>query len=111
MSRSDNNADTTLVARCKAGELQAFAQLYRQHVQKTYRACCAMVGDPAEAEDLLQDTFVLAFRKIHTFDNTSQFSTWLYGIALRLAANQRRSRRRRQRLKAAHIEANPQPAK
>ncbi|MFC1610550.1 RNA polymerase sigma factor, partial [Myxococcota bacterium] len=61
---------------------------------------CAMVGQ-ADAEDLLQNSFAQAFRKIHKYDGKCKFSTWLHGIILRLAANQRRGVRRRQRLRQA----------
>jgi RNA polymerase sigma-70 factor (ECF subfamily) len=49
-----------------------------------YALCLRMLRDPIEAEDLVQDVFVLLFRKIHTFRGESAFSTWLHRLAVNL---------------------------
>ena len=67
-----------------AGDVEAFANIYRRHRQQVYSLCLRMVKNVSQAEDLTQEVFVQLFRKIHTFRNDSLFSTWLY----RLTVNQ-----------------------
>ena len=70
-----------LVERCRSGELGAFEELYR----RTRAGCsawrCRMLGNPADAEDLLQDIFLSAHRKLETFRGESALGTWLYRLA------------------------------
>ena len=56
--------DAALVARAKAGEVSAFEDLYRRHVARLYALCVRLTGDPALAEEVTQDVFVLAWRKL-----------------------------------------------
>jgi RNA polymerase sigma-70 factor (ECF subfamily) len=76
--------ERTLVERCQRGDLGAFEELYRAHAGRLFSLTCRMVGNPADAEDLLQDIFLAAHRKLDTFRGDSALGTWLY----RLAANQ-----------------------
>lgn len=94
-----------LVARCQAGDATAFTALYREHCRRVYRVCASMLRDPVEAEDAVQVVFTEAFRRLHTYDGSSRFSTWLYGVAIRVLANQRRSLWRRKRLGTAYAES------
>jgi RNA polymerase sigma-70 factor (ECF subfamily) len=89
------------IARCQAGERAAFSLLYREHVARVYRVCCALIGDAREAEDATQVTFAEAFRHLYRYNGSSRVSTWLCGIAVRIAANRRRSLQRHRRLVAA----------
>ncbi len=66
------------------GDSGAFETIYRQHSRRVYALCLRMLRDPIEAEDLVQDVFVLLFRKIHTFRGESAFSTWLHRLAVNL---------------------------
>ncbi len=98
--------DQALVARCLRGEVGAFDDLYRLHAPKLLRACASLLGDASEAEDALQLTFEYACAHLDRFRGESRLSTWLYGVALRIILNQRRSRSRRQRLRdAVSVEA------
>ena len=75
--------DQALVARALLGnDRRAFEQLVRRH-QGMVRAqlCRLMHGDHAAADDLAQETFLLAWRKLDQFRNEARFSTWLYRIA------------------------------
>ena len=80
----DRSADQALVARCRQGELGAFEELYKTHAGKLYSLVLRMVGNPADADDLLQDIFLSAHRKLESFRGDSALGTWLY----RLATNQ-----------------------
>lgn len=81
---SGRAADMVLVERCRSGELGAFEELYRAHAGRLYSLACRMVGNPVDAEDLLQDIFLAAHRKLDSFRGDSALGTWLY----RLATNQ-----------------------
>ena len=81
-----DSADSSLleaIRQAQHGDAAAFEILYRAHCRRVYALCLRMVRNPSEAEDLAQETFLLLFRKIHTFRGESSFSTWLY----RLTAN------------------------
>jgi RNA polymerase sigma-70 factor (ECF subfamily) len=72
------------VERCRRGELGAFEELYRAHAGRLFSLACRMLGNPADAEDLLQDIFLAAHRKLDSFRGDAALGTWLY----RLATNQ-----------------------
>src|SRR5688572_2181128 len=76
--------DMALVERCRAGDLAAFEELYKAHAGKLYSLAFRMLGNPADAEDLLQEIFLAAHRKLDGFRGESALGTWLY----RLATNQ-----------------------
>ncbi len=71
-----------LVERAKKGDEAATEELYRLHSRRVYGLCIRMVANQAEAEDLTQDIFLQAFRKIHTFRGEATFSTWLYRLGV-----------------------------
>jgi len=71
-----------LVSRAKNGNREAFASLYELYKEKVYSTYLRMTRDVAEAEDLTQEAFMQAFRKLATFRGDSLFSTWLYRVAL-----------------------------
>lgn len=64
------------------GDAGAFESIYQQHCRRVYALCLRMLRDPIEAEDLVQDVFLLLFRKIHTFRGQSAFSTWLHRLTV-----------------------------
>jgi RNA polymerase sigma-70 factor (ECF subfamily) len=75
--------DAQLIARCiVSDDRHAFAELVKRH-QSTVRACLRKLtaGNHALADDLAQDTFVLAWRNLKSFRQEARFSTWLYRIA------------------------------
>lgn len=76
-----NESDAAFVARLQAGDQAAYAQLVEQHAGKIYRLALRMMGNEADAEDVLQETFLSAFRSIDRFEERSSLSTWLYRIA------------------------------
>ena len=84
ISATDNNnlTEAEIIERAQNGDEAMFEQLYRRHSRRVYAVCVRMVKDPAEAEDLTQEAFMLLFRKIHTFRGESAFSTWLHRLAV-----------------------------
>jgi RNA polymerase sigma-70 factor (ECF subfamily) len=73
------------------GDRQAYADLIDIQAPKIYRLALRMLGNPQEAEDVLQETFLNAFRSIDQFEGRSSIGTWLY----RIATNQALMRLRR----------------
>ena len=65
-------------------QAQPFEEIFQFHHRRVYSICLRMTGNPAEAEDLTQDVFVLVFRKLASFRGESAFTTWLH----RLTVNQ-----------------------
>lgn len=82
----------------------------REHYGRIHRAAWRMTGDAWEAEDLAQETFVVALDKWHRFEGRSSEATWLFGILLRLRQRRRRTlvrmRQRLQRYVQDHFQAD-----
>jgi RNA polymerase sigma-70 factor (ECF subfamily) len=78
------------IARAKQGDALGLERLYQLHSARVYALCLRMTGNPAEAEDLTQDSFLIVFRKIDSFRGNSSFSTWLHRIAINVALMCRR---------------------
>lgn len=76
--------DLELARRCLSGDAAAFEDLYRAHAGRLFSLLTRMAGSAQDAEDLLQDVFVQAHRKLGSFRGESSLGTWLY----RLAVNQ-----------------------
>ncbi len=89
---SSRAADMALVARCRQGDLGAFEEIYRAHSGKLFSIACRMLGNPADAEDLLQEIFLSAHRKLDGFRGDSALGTWLYRLATNHCLDYLRSR-------------------
>lgn len=87
-------ADTALSDRARHGDTAAFEELYRRHRDRMYTLCVNLCGDREQAEDLLQETFVRAYRALPRFRGRSRFSTWLHRIAVNVCRDAARWRRR-----------------
>ena len=74
--------------------MDAFEALYRQHAPRLYALARRMAG-PAAADDLLQDIFVHAYRKLDTFKGDAAIGTWLYRLAVNRCVDHIRSRHER----------------
>jgi RNA polymerase sigma-70 factor (ECF subfamily) len=81
-----------LVAALQQGDPDAFAELVERHSETIYNLALRMMNNPQEAEEVLQDTFVSAFRALGRFEGRSQLSTWLYRIAYNAALMRLRRR-------------------
>jgi RNA polymerase sigma-70 factor, ECF subfamily len=87
-------SDAALVERARAGDAEAFGELVDLHRDAVFRAALAALRDPAEADDVAQDAFLLAWRKLGSFRGDSSFRTWILTIAWRTALRRRRGFRR-----------------
>jgi RNA polymerase sigma-70 factor (ECF subfamily) len=75
-----------LVSAAKNGSSEAFNKLLLLYQDRLYRFLLTRCSLKSDAEDVLQETFINAFKYMHTYDERWRFSTWLYRIALRKAA-------------------------
>jgi RNA polymerase sigma-70 factor, ECF subfamily len=75
-------ADLELAARCRAGDADAFEELYRQHARRLFSLVMRMVGSAEDAEDLVQEVFLQAHRKLAGFRGESTLGTWLYRLTM-----------------------------
>ena len=70
-----------VVSRAKEGEIEAFQELYRLYAKKILNYVYRMTGSREEAEDLTQDTFVLAYKNLSSLQDNRKFQSWLFRIA------------------------------
>jgi RNA polymerase sigma-70 factor (ECF subfamily) len=84
--------DEELVRLAQEGRHEAFEELVRRHADRLYGVVLRFSGEPAEADEVVQETFLRAWRGIGSFERRAQFFTWLYGIGLNEA--KRRATRR-----------------
>jgi RNA polymerase sigma-70 factor (ECF subfamily) len=89
------NADLELVGRIRSGDASAFEAVYRQHATRLYNLASRMMGAHGEADDLLQDIFLLAYRKLGSFRGESSLGTWLYRLAMNHCLDVLRNRQTR----------------
>jgi RNA polymerase sigma-70 factor (ECF subfamily) len=83
-----------LIDRCLAGEETAYLALYSRYANVIYRLNYSLLQHKEDAEEVLQDSFEYAFRKLDRYDaNKASFKTWLYQIAISRCRNKRRRKR------------------
>jgi len=93
MSSKQKVSDATLVKRAKSGDGSAFGELMKRYQGKIYRLARRMTETDEDAEDVVQEAFVKAFRSLKGFKEKSRFSTWLYRITVNLALMKLRRRK------------------
>jgi len=87
--------DLDLVERARAGDTDAFRELVDRHSRTMFKTAYRLTGNEADADDLVQEAFLRAYRKLDRFDGRSQFSTWLYRITVNCGMDLMRKRSRR----------------
>jgi RNA polymerase sigma-70 factor, ECF subfamily len=87
------SAESDLVALARGRDEAAIRELIRRNNQRLFRVARAVLRDDAEAEDVVQETYVKAFTRLDGFQGRAQFSTWLTRIALNEAFGRRRRKR------------------
>ena len=97
--------DQEAVERTVTGDREAYRVLVERHSRNLFRLGFRMTGNEQDAEDVVQETFLRAYRQIRTYDGRASFATWLFRIAANYSRDLLRSRRRRNEL--APITADP----
>lgn len=107
-----SETDEQLVRRSQQGGADAFEILVQRHGTRVYNLCLRILGDPDEAADASQDTFLAALRKLGTFRGDAAFTTWLHRVAVNACYDALRRKRRRPLLQivADGDDERPEPA-
>jgi len=87
-------SDLAVVARVKAGDHDAFRHLVERHSRSVFRLAYRLTGHEQDAEDVVQEAFLRAFREIRRFEARSSFATWLYRITVNCSHDLLRQRPR-----------------
>jgi RNA polymerase sigma-70 factor (ECF subfamily) len=87
-------ADHELAQRAKNGDREAFALLVKKHQRRVYAMAMHLTGQHSDADDVVQDALLRAYRGLAGFDGRAAFSTWLHRIVVNVALNHLRARRR-----------------
>jgi RNA polymerase sigma-70 factor (ECF subfamily) len=87
------SSSAELIAGARRGEEKAFETLFHQNKQRVYSLCLRITRNTADAEELTQEAFFQAFRKIHTFRGESAFSTWLHRLTVNIVLMRLRKNR------------------
>ena len=85
--------DLFLIKRARAGDHEAFAQIVQSYQTPVYNLCYRMLGNPDEAEDAAQETFIRAYSNLHRYDIERRFLTWILSIASNHCIDRLRRRR------------------
>jgi RNA polymerase sigma-70 factor (ECF subfamily) len=83
--------ELNLIAAARDGDQDAYGQLVEIHQDRVFATILRHVRDEHKARDLAQETFIQAYKAIHTYEDRAKFSTWLYRIALNLLTSQHRA--------------------
>ena len=94
-------SDEAAVDLTRRGDPDAYRVLVDRHSRAVYRLAWRMTANSHEAEDIVQETFLRAYKQLHRFDGRAAFSTWVHRIAVNCSLDLIRSRKRRQEVALA----------
>jgi RNA polymerase sigma-70 factor, ECF subfamily len=92
-------------------DVPAFEELYRQHSTRLFNLAWRMCGTRADAEDLLQEIFLLAYRKLPAFRGDSSVGTWLYRLAMNRCLDHQKSRQARSSAATSVLDDETMPSR
>jgi RNA polymerase sigma-70 factor (ECF subfamily) len=88
--------DAAAIARARGGDSEAFRLLVERHSRSVYKVAYRVTGNPEDAEDVVQETFLKAYRQLDRFEERASFGTWLHRIAWNCSVDLLRSRPKRE---------------
>lgn len=88
--------DAAAVALARDGDAGAFQSLVERHSRLVFRVAYRMTGNESDAEDVVQETFLKAYRQLGRFESRANFGTWVYRIAVNCAIDYMRARPKRE---------------
>ncbi len=89
-----NMEDVELVGLCQKGDIDAFDKLFYKYRDKIYRTAFRMINNQEDALDLTQEIFLKAYKNINKYNFKSQFSTWLYKLAINVCIDELRKQKK-----------------
>ncbi|MBN2328483.1 MAG: sigma-70 family RNA polymerase sigma factor [Candidatus Omnitrophica bacterium] len=95
------NAEATLVSQVLNGRRECYRPLVEKYQMKIYLLACSMLGNPSEAQDIAQETFLVAYKSLNQLKDQTKFGSWLFGITRNLCY----SAMRRQKIKTEPIDS------
>jgi len=98
--------DAQLIRRAQNGDVDAFNTIVWRWQKRVYNFSLRYIGDPEEAKDICQKTFLKAYQKVAGLQDRSKFSTWLYQIALNHCRDELKKRRRRTMVSLDSLQEN-----
>jgi len=101
--------DAALAAACRSGDLRAYERLYAMHGERMKNLARNVLGNPIDAEDAVQETFLKVQRSIASFRGQSSFVTWTYRILINTCYDARRTRLRKREVANDDSEETPRP--
>jgi RNA polymerase sigma factor (sigma-70 family) len=101
--------DTALAAACQSGDLRAYERLYALQGARMKNLARNLLGNPLDAEDAVQETFLKVQRSIASFRGQSSFVTWTFRILVNTCHDARRSRLRKKEVSSDDTEESPRP--
>jgi RNA polymerase sigma-70 factor, ECF subfamily len=99
--------DAPFVARCRDGDANAFEVLVERYQGKMLNTAFRILGDYADACDVVQESFLAAYRSLGRFRGDARFSTWLYAIVVNQSRNRLKQRASRTRREVASLDVRP----
>lgn len=99
-----DGSDDQALARARAGDREGFRLLVERHSRALFRLAHRMTGNEHDAEDVVQEALLRAYRRLDQFEDRSQVGSWLFRIAANCAYDVLRRRKRRDR----HVESGPE---
>jgi RNA polymerase sigma-70 factor (ECF subfamily) len=96
--QSGEEGESAAIQRARRGDREAFRLLVERHSRALFRLAWRMTGNEPDAEDMVQDTFLKAWKQIGKFDGRASFATWLYRICANCSLDHIRSAKRKQDL-------------
>lgn len=95
--------DLELVEKARVGDPDAFRQIVERHSRRLFKVAYRLTGNQANADDVVQETLLRAYRNLHRFDARSQLGTWLYRIAVNCSMDLMRKEARRATRETAEV--------
>ena len=96
--------DVGAVSRARGGDAEAFRMLVERHSQPLFRVAYRMTGNEHDADDVVQEAFLRAYRQLDSFEERANFGTWLHRIAINCALDLLRARGRLDRHNGGDLE-------
>src|SRR5947199_4517821 len=97
--------DVAAVSRARDGDAEAFRLLVERHSRAIFRVAWRMTGNEHDADDVVQETFLRAYRQIEGFEERANFSTWVHRIAVNCSLDLLRARQRHDKQYTTSVDA------
>jgi RNA polymerase sigma-70 factor (ECF subfamily) len=92
--KKSGDEERLLIEKLKAGDRKAFEAVFNHYAGRVFRQAFKLVGNEADAQDVVQEVFLLVYRKAYSFRGKSEFSTWLFRVTANAALTKLRERKK-----------------